>query len=129
MSCSQISWLLMADAPKALAEFYGFAMNAQVRQGLNVSHWYVANLEGLRIEIFSPSRTRPRPCKGRGFSLCLKGKKSMKPLLEIKEWSSKLVARGAVLLEKPIVEDFGVESWLGDPEGNQFLIVVPSIDY
>ena len=128
MSQIEISWILSAQFPKALAEFYAFATHSELQKGISEQHWMVFHKSRPLIELFKASVDREFPRKGSSFALCLRSAPASDPRLFIDAWSEKLIGRGATVLEKPVVQFFGVESWLADPEGNHFCIVVPNIE-
>ena len=127
MNRMKISSVLASQAPKSLARFYAFVMDAQMQEGLNDDHWVLASNQGQIIEIFRPSRNKPFTLRGRVFALCIHGKSSLDPLSSIRVLIADLISKGAFLIEEPKLELFGAESWLADPEGNQFLLVVPIV--
>ena len=125
MSQVHVGWVLASETPSLLAEFYSFAMNAKVTPGRNNSHFWVQHSGGMTLQVYRPSRSKSFPTKGRASALCLWRDPSADPLAEIDDWSSTLIAKGAKLSEKPRMESFGAESWMKDPEGNCFLILIP----
>ena len=52
--------------------------------------------------------------------------KKYSPLLVIGDWLNCLISKGAFIVEQPIIEAFGAEAWMTDPEGNYLLVVVPN---
>ena len=44
---------------------------------------------------------------------------------KIKSWTSEISKLGCSALGIPKMANFGSEQWMLDPEGNQFLILVP----
>ena len=124
MVLTDISWALESLEPKKLAKFYAFVINAEARPFPNGDQCWFVQADTVRIEIYRPSLKRSFPARGRGFSLCLRRRSTSDPIKFIKNWSSELQARGAVIIENVRIESFGAECWLADPEGNQFLIVV-----
>ena len=125
MSSLQVSLVIASKKPKKLSEFYAFATNGYVKPGFDEDHYLIINPSGLKIQVYRPSQRKPLPDKGRASSLCLQHAPSIKPLSIISEWATSLIKRGATVFEQPKLESFGAESWLIDPEGNYFLIVVP----
>ncbi len=125
MEVNDVSVILASRSPKELAEFYAIAINAKACQGENIDHWSVAYGNGLRIQFYKPSKNQSLLIKGRGCSLCIEGNPSDSPLSDIRKWSLFLASRGATLLEKAKLESFGAEVWMEDPEGNNFLLLIP----
>jgi hypothetical protein len=78
-----------------------------------------------RLEIYAPSRGRPRP-RGEGrLALCFsRPAGDGRPLEVLDDWLAAVLALGAVTVEPPRQEPFGAEAWLADPEGNRLLLLV-----
>ncbi len=125
MTSLEISLVLASQDPKKLAEFYAFVINGEVHLGFNNKNYRVLSQNGLIIETYLPSQQKPLPSKGKASSYCFKGLPSKNPLIKIKEWCSELINQGAIVVENPVIESFGAEAWMADPEGNHFLILIP----
>ena len=123
-----VTTLLAASNPSELAEFYSFAMDAEIKPGFNNNHFLVSNSIGFTIQIYTPSTNQPSPPKGKALSLCLVSAPSKTPTKSLREWTDKLESRGAESREDFVVQAFGAEAWIADPEGNLILILVPSIN-
>ena len=128
MSSLKVSLVIASMKPEKLSEFYAFATNGDIKPGFNEDHYLIIHPCGLNIQVYRPSERRTLSEKGRASSLCLQQAPSDKPISAISEWVKNLISRGAVVFEQPKLESFGAESWLIDPEGNYFLIVVPRND-
>jgi len=112
--------VLAADAPAALAGFYAALLACEAQHGLTAAHWLLPLPGGGRLEIYAPSRSRPRP-RGLGrLTLCLRRPGSADSL---QAWIDQACRLGATLLEPPRSEPFGWEAWLLDPEGNGVLLL------
>ncbi len=119
------SLVLAADDPARLAGFYGALLGTPPLAGFSPSHWRLPwPGEGL-LEIYAPSRQRPRP-RGEGrLALCLSRPSGEDPpLVVLRSWQAEVLALGAVAVEPPRQESFGAEAWLADPEGNRLLLLV-----
>ena len=117
--------VLAADDAGTLARFYGALLGEPPRQGLSASHWRVAWPAGGWLEIYVPSRHRPRPRRQGRLALCLsRSLAGEDPLVHLAGWVDVARNQGAALLEPPRQESFGAEAWLADPEGNPFLLLV-----
>jgi hypothetical protein len=117
--------VLAADDAAALARFYAALLGQPPRQGLTASHWRVAWPAGGWLEIYVPSRQRPRPRRRGRLALCLsRSLAGEDPLVHLAGWVDVARSQGAALLEPPRQESFGAEAWLADPEGNPFLLLV-----
>ncbi len=127
MSYKSVEWIIATSSPSDLADFYSRAIEGGVISEGSDNHYWIFHPDGMKINFYKPSRSRSWPAKGRSTSLCIKHEPAEDPLSVIEEWSLKLRDKGALILEKPMLEAFGAESWMEDPEGNCFLILVPSL--
>ncbi len=125
MDRSKVSLVLASQAPKKLAEFYSFVMDAEISPGLSEKHWLVIHPDGLSLQIYQPSQNSTLRPKAKGLALCIQGKCCKTPLIRLEEFVVDLVSRGAEMIESPKIEFFGAECWMSDPEGNCFLIMFP----
>tara|TARA_Y100001968_G_C18872286_1_gene487771 strand:- start:39 stop:422 length:384 start_codon:yes stop_codon:yes gene_type:complete len=125
MSAFQVCFVLASDSPQNLASFYASALDAPIQAGFNKDHWVIQHPEGVRIQVFRPSSTTSFKRGGRSFSLCLIKPKSNDPLKDLNKVIQTLQMIGAKVVEEGRLDEFGAESWLSDPEGNEFLILVP----
>lgn len=117
--------VLAADAPAGLAAFYGQLLGVEPQQGLSATHWRVPWPPGGWLEIYAPSRTRPQPRHQGRLALCLhRAAAGADPLAVLRDWLESATQTGASVLEPPRQDSFGVEAWLGDPEGNRLLLLV-----
>jgi predicted enzyme related to lactoylglutathione lyase len=121
----QHSLVLAADDPARLARFYGTLLQTSPVAGFSASHWRLAWPGGGLLELYAPSRLRPRP-RGEGrLALCLsRPGGEAPPLAVLGAWLEEVEALGATRLEPPRQESFGAEAWLADPEGNRLLLLV-----
>jgi len=117
--------VLAADDPERLAAFYGALLGTDPIQGVSPSHWRLLGPGDGRLEIYAPSRQRPRP-RGEGrLALCFSRPAGEAPPLQVlHDWLAVVLALGAVPVEPPRQEPFGAEAWLADPEGNRLLLLV-----
>ncbi|CAK6688823.1 VOC family protein [Synechococcus sp. BA-124 BA4] len=119
------SIVLAADAPAALADFYAGLLGVEPQQGLSATHWRVPWPPGGWLEIYAPSSSRPQPRRQGRLALCLqRAAAGADPMAELHDWLESATRTGASVLEPPRQESFGVEAWLGDPEGNRLLLLV-----
>ena len=125
MNPTQISLVLASHEPGQLRLFYETVLNREAQQGFSDQHWTLLLAEGVALEIYRPSRSRPFPERGRCLSICLRLDASKTPLERLNSLLPELQRIGAELVEVPRLESFGAECWLQDPEGNTCLIVVP----
>jgi predicted enzyme related to lactoylglutathione lyase len=113
--------VLAADDPAALAAFYGALLQRSATAGLGPGHWILPLPAGGTLEIYAPSRRRPRPAGPSRLALCLARRGDGETL---EWWLARATALGAALEEGPRTEPFGWEAWLADPEGNAVLLLV-----
>ncbi len=125
MSCIRVSWVIAAREPSKLAEFYAFAMDASMNHGPWDSKTFICHRDGIELQFYKPSSKLPWPSTGRSTAICLQKQSSSNPLLVLEEWSASLSFKGAKREEDIRLAPFGAELWLKDPEGNNFLILVP----
>ncbi len=119
--------LLAADDPAALASFYAALLEVEAKPGRDHQHWRLNWPAGGKLEIYAPSRNRPQPRQAGRLALGLQCRSDgADPLVVLQSWLAVCAALGATLLEAPRRETFGVEAWLGDPEGNRLLLLVAS---
>ncbi len=122
----QVKVVIAAKNPKQLADFYARVINGEVIIGEKGVHYCVLNESGTQIQLYRPSRNFENQPKSKALSFCIESKQSEEPLREIDNWLKKMISYGAIEIEKPSMKNFGAEVWLKDPDGNYFLIVVPT---
>lgn len=117
--------VLAADDPERLAAFYGALLGTDPLRGGSTSHWRLLGPGERRLEIYAPSRRRPRP-RGEGrLALCFSRPAGDAPPLQVlHDWLAAVLSLGAGPVEPPRQEPFGAEAWLADPEGNRLLLLV-----
>lgn len=117
--------VLAADDPERLAVFYGALLQTTPLVGASARHWRLQGSGEGRLEIYAPSRRRPRP-RGEGrLALCFSRPAGQNPPLQVlNDWLTTVLPLGAALVEPPRQEPFGAEAWLADPEGNRLLLLV-----
>ena len=125
MSSTNLSWALAAEDPQRLASFYAALLERPQQEGFSKSHCVVDLAGGGRLEIYSPSRQRPFPLRGRAMAPCLRLASSDVPLEDLQHQLPAWLTLGASLIEPARQEAFGAEVWLADPEGNPVLVVQP----
>ncbi len=117
--------VLAADDPERPAAFYAALLGTEPQGVLSSSHWRLLGPGERRLEIYAPSRRRPRP-RGEGrLALCFSRPAGEAPPLQVlHDWLAVVLALRAVSVEPPRQEPFGAEAWLADPEGNRVLLLV-----
>ena len=120
------NFLIASLKPRELSEFYALLGNGKVVKGFNSSHYLIMYRQNYKIQIYKPSHEIIRPLEGlSAFSICFQKKPNIEPLMKLKEWCKEIVSLGGHVYEEPRNESFGAETWLLDPEGNTFLLLVP----
>ena len=117
----EVTLVLAADDPKALAAFYAALVDAVPVPGFSATHWRVALPRAGWLELYRPSRSRPQPPQRGRLAVCLR-RSGHSPVLE--RWLDQAISLGAQQLDAPRTEAFGSEVWLLDPEGNGLLLLV-----
>ena len=121
---TSLSWVLAANNPQSLAEFYANALGCSCRKGLSDQHWMVSLPTGGTLQIYRPSRQRPWPVQGAALAPCFQRIGTDYPETELAGWIEQLEVLGARRRETPRLESFGAECWMEDPEGQPFLSLV-----
>ena len=119
------SIVLTADEPAALAVFYGRLLGVEPQAGLGEQHWRLPWPAGGWLEVYAPSRSRPRPRQQGRLALCLQRQAEGSAAISVLDaWISRALELGATAADPPRQEPFGAEAWLLDPEGNRLLLLV-----
>ena len=121
---TSLSWVLAANNPQSLAEFYANALGCSCRKGLSDQHWMVSLPTGGTLQIYRPSRQRPWPVQGAALAPCFQRIGTDYPETELAGWIEQLEVLGARRRETARLESFGAECWMEDPEGQPFLSLV-----
>ena len=121
---TSLSWVLAANNPQSLADFYANALGCACRQGLSDQHWMLSLPMGGTLQIYRPSRQRPWPVQGAALAPCFQRIGTDHPETELAGWIEQLEGLGARRRETTRLESFGAECWMEDPEGQPFLTLV-----
>lgn len=127
MSLNKISLVIASRSPKKLAEFYALLTKGEISKGLTSKDFYVSHCYGIDIHIYKPSQNRAFPNKGNALTFCLNSEPKDDPIKFIEGWQKKLISLGAFKSGNIRSEIFGVETFMTDPEGNLFLLLVPNL--
>ena len=125
MPLMNINFLIASENPKELSFFYGKINSDKVNKGFNSAHYFVSLSNRSKIHFYCPSKNYEWKRRGNVTSLCFQAEPSKYPSKVIKKWRSELLKLGASIKGETKLADFGSEQWMIDPEGNQFLILVP----
>ena len=91
---TSMSWVLAANNPQSLAEFYAEALGCSCRVGLSDQHWMVSLPTGGTLQIYRPSRQRPWPVRGAALAPCFQRIGTDHPETELGCWIEQLEALG-----------------------------------
>ena len=125
MSGIQISFVIASNDPLELANFYSQINCDKVFRGFKSDHYFLSLRNGCKIHFYRAKENLSFKRVGNSASLCFQKNPSSSPYDDLDDWISRLVQLGALGLESPRLEAFGAEMWMQDPEGNQFLILIP----
>ena len=120
------SFIIASSKPRDLAEFYASVCNETVSQGFVNDHYLIIYRDLCKIQIYKPSHRRSFLVKGsQSCVICFQKEPNQNPLFILKKWCKEIISFGAKVYEEPILETFGAEAWILDPDGNRFVLFVP----
>ena len=125
MPLMNINFVIASENPKELSEFYAKINSDKVKKGFNSTHYFISLSNRSKIHFYRPNKNHEWQRKGNSTSLCFQGEPSEDPSQIIKSWISEILKIGGNAMGIPKLANFGSEQWMLDPEGNQFLILVP----
>ena len=120
-----INFVIASENPKELSVFYAKINSDKVHKGFNSTHYFISLSNRTKIHFFRPNKDHEWKTKGNSTSLCFEGEPSEDPSKIIDCWASEILKIGGSVNDLPKLTPFGSEQWIIDPEGNQFLILVP----
>ena len=125
MPLMNINFVIASENPKELCEFYAKINSDKVNKGFNSTHYFISLSNRSKIHFYRPNENHEWQRKGNSTSLCFQGEPSEDPATIIERWTSEILKIGGSAMGKTKLANFGSEQWMLDPEGNQFLILVP----
>ena len=125
MPLMNINFVIASENPKELSIFYAKINSGKVTKGLNTTHYFISLSNRSKIHFYRPNENHEWQRKGNSTSLCFQGEPSEDPATIIERWTSEILKIGGSAMGKTKLANFGSEQWMLDPEGNQFLILVP----
>ena len=125
MPLMNINFVIASENPKELSDFYAKINSDKVNKGFNSTHYFISLSNRTKIHFYLPNENHEWQRKGNSMSLCFQGEPSENPSKIIESWKSKLLKIGGKVMGNSKSANFGSEQWMLDPEGNQFLILVP----
>ncbi len=125
MPLMNINFLIASENPKELSEFYAKINSDKANKGFNSTHYFISLSNRSKIHFYRPNEHHQWQRKGNSTSLCFQGEPSEDPERIIERWISEIIKIGGSVIGISKLAKFGSEQWMLDPEGNQFLILVP----
>jgi len=125
MPLMNINFVIASENPKELSIFYAKINFGKVIKGFNTNHYFISLSNRSKIHFYRPTENYEWQRKGNSTSLCFQGEPSEDPATIIESWTSEILKIGGSAMGKTKLANFGSEQWMLDPEGNQFLILVP----
>ena len=125
MPLMKINFVIASKNPKELSDFYAKINSDKANKGFNSTHYFISLSNRSKIHFYRPNENHKWQRKGNSTSLCFQGEPSEDPSKIIEEWTSVILKIGGSAIGIPKLANFGSEQWMLDPEGNQFLILVP----
>ena len=125
MPLMNINFVIASENPKELSIFYAKINSGKVIKGFNTTHYFISLSNRSKIHFYRPNENYEWQRKGNSTSLCFQGEPSEDPATIIERWTSEILKIGGSAMGKTKLANFGSEQWMLDPEGNQFLILVP----
>ncbi len=120
-----INFVIASENPKELSDFYAKINSDKANKGFNTTHYFISLSNRSKIHFYRPNENHEWQRKGNSTSLCFQGEPSKDPLMFLERWISEILEIGGRTMGPPKLAGFGSEQWMLDPEGNQFLILVP----
>ena len=127
MNLMNINFVIASENPKELSDFYAKINADKVDRGFNSSHYFISLSNRSKIHFYRPNKNYQWERKSNSTSLCFQYAPSKEPSKIIENWKSELFKLGGSAVGITKLADFGAEQWMLDPEGNQFLILVPCL--
>ena len=121
----KINFVIASKNPKELSGFYAKINSDKASKGFNATHYFISLSNRSKIHFYRPNENHKWQRKGNSTSLCFQREPCEDPLKIIESWSSEILKIGGRAMESPKLVEFGSEQWMFDPEGNQFLILIP----
>ena len=127
MNLMNINFVIASKNPKELSDFYAKINADKVYGGFNSTHYFISLSDRTKIHFYRPNKNYRWERKSNSTALCFQRAPSREPSKIIEKWKSELLKLGGSPVGIIKSEDFGAEQWMLDPEGNQFLILVPCL--
>ena len=125
MPLMNINFVIASKNPKELSGFYSKINSYKVNKGFNATHYFISLGNGSKIHFYRPNKNHEWQRKGNSTSLCFEHEPCAEPSIILEGWTSEILKIGGSVMGLQKLANFGSEQWMLDPEGNQFLILVP----
>ena len=125
MPLMNINFVIASKNPKELSGFYANINSDKVNKGFNPTHYFISLSNRSKIHFYRPNENYEWKRKGNSTSLCFQHEPCANPSTILEGWTSEILKIGGSAMGIPKLASFGSEQWMLDPEGNQFLILVP----
>ena len=125
MLLMNINFVIASKNPKELSGFYAKINSDKACKGFNASHYFISLSNRSKIHFYRPNENHEWQRKGNSTSLCFQRESCEDPSKIIESWTSEILKIGGSAIGISKLANFGSEQWMLDPEGNQFLILVP----
>ena len=120
-----INFVIASKNPKELSRFYAKINSDKASKGSNTTHYFISLSNRSKIHFYRPNEKHQWQREGNSTSLCFQREPCEETSKIIKSWTSEITKIGGSAFGIPKLANFGSEQWMLDPEGNQFLILVP----
>ena len=125
MQLMNINFVIASENPKELSDFYAKINSDKANKGFNSTHYFISLSNRSKIHFYRPNEKHEWQRKGNSTSLCFQREPCEDPSKIIECWTSEILKIGGSAIGRSKLANFGSEQWMLDPEGNQFLILVP----
>ena len=125
MPLMNINFVIASENPKELSGFYAKINSDKASKGFNETHYFISLSNRSKIHFYRPNKNHEWQREGNTTSLCFQREPCEEPSKIIESWTSEISKIGGNAIGPQKLANFGSEQWMLDPEGNQFLILVP----
>ena len=125
MTLMKINFVIASKNPQELSGFYAKINSDRVNKGFNATHYFISLSNRSKIHFYRPNENHDWQRKGNSTSLCFQREPCADSTKILESWTSEILKIGGSAMGIPKLANFGSEQWMLDPEGNQFLILVP----
>ena len=127
MILMNINFVIASENPKELSGFYAKINSDKAKKGFNSTRYFISLSNRSKIHFYLPNENYEWERGGNITSLCFQREPAADPVKIIENWIYEISKIGGSVMGKSKLAKFGAEQWMIDPEGNQFLILVPYV--